>query len=101
RPLRDERFRFSHLILLDQDDPWRSALSRALRVPAGARGADGARGAAGQGAASQRASPLRAAARTASAAALDAAAWLVPLRSSRLAHGSAEVAISRVREVAV
>ena len=44
-PRRDERSRERHLLRLDQADPWRPALSRTLRVPAGARSADGARGA--------------------------------------------------------
>ena len=59
---RAERSRLRHLLGLDQADPWRPALSRAWRVPAGARGADGARGAAAHGAAHHLAAALRAAA---------------------------------------
>ena len=44
----NERSAERHLVGLDQADPWRPALSRILRVPAGARGADGARGAVAQ-----------------------------------------------------
>ena len=49
-PLRTGRPRRRHLVGLDQADPRRPALSRVLRVPAGARGAGRARGAAQGGA---------------------------------------------------
>ena len=50
-----------HVVGLDEADPWRPALSRTLRVPPGARGADGARGAVGDGAAHHPSAALRAA----------------------------------------
>ena len=58
---RAERPRLGHLVGLDQADPRRPALSRARRVPAGARGADRARGAAAHRAAHHPADALRAA----------------------------------------
>ena len=45
-PVREGRSRAGHLLALRQAGPWRPALPRVLRVPAGARGADRARGAA-------------------------------------------------------
>ena len=42
---RNERSGQRDVLRLDQADPWRPALSRTLRVPPGARSADGARGA--------------------------------------------------------
>ena len=65
---RAERPRLRHLVGLDQADPWRPALSRARLVPAGARGADRARGAAAHGAASDPADAVRAAGRARHAA---------------------------------
>ena len=62
RPVRAERSRQRHLVGVDQADPWRPALSRVLRVPAGARGADRARGAVADRAAHHPAAALRAAA---------------------------------------
>ena len=55
----------SDLVALDQADPWRPALSRILRFPPGARGADGARSVVGARAAHHLAAALRAAALTA------------------------------------
>ena len=78
------------LVGLDQADPRRPALSRVLRVPAGARGADRARGAA---AASRRTSSGRCASccrtTTGLRPALAAAARPVPLRPSRRAQDPA------------
>ena len=51
-----------HQLALGQARPWRPALSRILRIPAGARGADRARGAARVRAAHHLADALRAAA---------------------------------------
>src|SRR3546814_14056256 len=51
--------------------PWRSALSRALRVPPRARGAAGTRGSAARGAAYRLAAAFRSAARAASPAGVD------------------------------
>ena len=59
---RAERSRLRHLVGLDQADPRRAALSRARLVPAGARGAGRARGAAAHGAAPHPADAFRAAA---------------------------------------
>ena len=74
-----------HVLGVDQADPWRAALSRILRVPAGARGAGGARGAVGVGAAHHLAAALRAAASRRAAAGLAAAARALRLRPSRAA----------------
>ena len=57
-----ERSRLRHLVGLQQADPWRPALSRTRRLPAGARGAERARGAAAHGAARDPADALHAAA---------------------------------------
>ena len=79
-----------HLVGLDQADPWRPALSRILRVPAGARGADRARGAAAR---RRRTSSGRCASCCRTKRGLRPA-WLirarpVPLRPSRRAQAAA------------
>ncbi len=74
---------------LDQADPWRPALSRTLRIPAGARIADGARGAVAQRAAHHLADALRAAACQGPAAGLAAPARPLPLRPYRRAQAAA------------
>ena len=61
--VRAGRPRPGHLVAQRQAGPWRAALPRILRVPAGPRGADRARGAAAGGAAHRLADALRAAAR--------------------------------------
>ena len=68
--VRAGRPRPPHLLGEQQADPRRAALSRAVRVPAGARGAARARGAAARRAAHHLAAALRPAARPAAAAGL-------------------------------
>ena len=77
------------LVGLDQAVPRRPALSRVLRVPAGARVADRARDAAQGDAAHLLAAALRAAAPCGLEAGLDAAARAVHLRPSRRAEDPA------------
>lgn len=71
-----------HLVCVYQADPWRLALSRIWRIPAGARGTDRARASLGDGPAHHLGAALRAAADQFPAARLDGAARPVPLRSS-------------------
>ena len=71
-----------HLLAQRQAGPWRPALPRILRVPAGPRGADRARGAAAGGAAHHLADALRPAARARHASSLARPAGSVPLRPS-------------------
>ena len=86
---RAERSCLRHIVGLDQAHPWRPALSRARMVPAGARGADRARGDVADGAAPDPADALRAAGRAGPAPGLDAAPGSVRLRSSRRAEDPA------------
>src|ERR1700730_13802892 len=58
---RAERSGLRHLVGIVEADPWRLALSRALRIRPGAHRAEGARGAVARGAASDPAAALRAA----------------------------------------
>ena len=79
---REGRSRQPHLALVLQADPWRPALSRILRVPAGPRGADRARGAAARRPAHRLAADLRPAAQPRAAAGLDDPAGPAALRPS-------------------
>ena len=81
--VREGRPRRGHLVAQRQAGPWRAALSRILRVPAGARGADRARGAAARRAAHHLADALRAAAQSRAAPGLADPARPLPLRPSR------------------
>jgi hypothetical protein len=78
-----------HLVRRDQVDPWRPALSRELRIPVGARGAGGARGAVADGTAHHLAFALRSPLSPRPAAGMAAAPWALHLRSSRRAPAAA------------
>ena len=84
RPLgaavREGRPRAAHLVGVDQADPRRPALPRALRVRAGAQGARRTRGAAAERPAHHVAAALRDAARPVDAAGLDDPRRPLPLR---------------------
>ena len=85
------RHRGRHVAVEHQADPRRPALSRAIRVPPGARIARRARGPAALRAASRAAARVRAAARAAPAAGLDDPRRDVPLRSPRPARNPARL----------
>ena len=95
RAVREGRSRLAHLVVLDQADPRRAALPRALRVLAGAQGARRARGAAPERAAHHVAAALRDAARPLDAPSLDDPRRPVSLRPPGAARSAAGLARDR------
>ena len=99
RPLvREGRPGAGHLLAQRQAGAWRPALSRILRVPPGARGADRARGAARGRAAHHLAHALRAAAFAGAAPGLAGAPRPLSLRPSRRPQQAARYPRHRPRQ---